>query len=736
MNSSEIARLHATVSADTTQAERNLTNFRSEVTGAGRAAQTSSKGLNVLAGAAGALGAIISVQQIANWTGEVAQMAEEAKKTSLALDTLSGGQATASINAMTEALDGSVSKMGAAKTAAALFATNVADTAQEAAHFAEVAATLGSTVGTDVATSIENLRLAIDNVSYDRLGELGIAADAVRTRVEELKKSGMSLGEAFKTATLEIAEQRFRELNEAGVEVGTSTDRLTSKWTDFSVAMGAMVEPSISGVKDALAELLGVAATSLEETNQRTAETADAQSLLRDAMAETGIALTDIDRLNQIYRDGLGGTVYQTDAATAAQQGATVSAYELAQAFIDNAVAQGMTQEAAALLFDGLTDLDIAQQMVGDSGIDAKNGALTAAGGMDEAGDAALVNAAKVWAFKDALDAVAARQMGISTPTRIDPRQWREDRDEKFSEQSGLDATFAPTPQYIIDRANRLNDLYEQMNDVQWEYGQGWVSTEAKVTRAGVGSSNAISAAARKAAREQEKLARDIQRAYEQAYNEIYSTVQRTMSFQGGVQEFDDLLDRTGVGRVENESNEIIRRLEDVRNQALEGKRSPWLEKFLGLDNENLEVVAANAERRIRDLQMGIYDSLSSADIEGLKADTLRQIEIDRKAEELQRSIAQSIMDSGAASGSEVNEALKGVFGDGAIAVGGEIGSTAANDIATSFRVGIEGKLTEASAAGAAFGKAFSDAVVNETNDLGARVMDKFWSGIDTAVGA
>lgn len=538
-------RMVVEVGYDASDVRQGIPRTQNDIKGLGNSSNLAGSGVGFLKGAIGGLAAVISVQQIAQYAGEIGRMAEQADKTTLALNALSAGQATASINALTTSLNGSISRMEAARIASALFATGVADSAAEAAHFAEVAAALGSTVGTDVATSIEFLRLAIDNMSYDRLGELGLSADSVRVRVQALKEEGLSLGEAFKLATLAEAEERFRSLNEAGVEIGTSTDRLEAAWSDLSLVLGEQFAPAYQGASDALAgglRFIEENITGLIELGGWVTYIANIGTIIPRTAIEGFIDLTTEIEKTIGSMEELTKQINSMAIETQSQITATDKSADAVYGFgVISALAAG---EAQALATQANILAGELYGVVG--GANAAGMALAAAFGASLPNLDAMRNKAGSPLFE-------LERLGTPSGAR-----------NIFTQQA---ATF-----------------------------QAAQTAATRTARSGV-------SAADKAKREHERLARETAAAYEREYNRIGGFVDRALSFSGGVKQFDDLLDRTGVGRNENASDELIRRLEDVRDRALEGTRSPWITEFLGLDDANLEVTAARAERLIRDLQ-------------------------------------------------------------------------------------------------------------------------------------
>jgi len=637
----------------------------------GRTANKSTSAVDLLKGGVAALGVAFGVQEIARYGAEIGQLAEGADKTSRALNALSGGQATSSINALTTALDGSVSRMEAARIASALFATGVADSSAEAAHFAEVAAALGSTVGTDVATSIEFLRLAIDNLSYDRLGELGLSSDAVRTRVQALKEEGLSLGEAFKLATLAEAEARFLQLEQAGIQVGTSTDRLSAAWANLSLTLGNQVSPAYQGATDALASGL----TFIDQNAN---------------------AILQFDQTARNLLNPLAGV--------------TQALYAQAEAH-DKTVGSIARQTEEIEKQIGSTDRGIGiSNIFGDALSFVGDAVDTAANNMPRLQAEAEYLADKFYGVTLSANA-AAIAIGNAFGASAD----------RFSAVRNKIGRSEDNPFFRLGDGNG-SGLGGSINFIFEEQAAAFKAA----TAAAAASSRSGVSAAEKAKREHERIAREIAQAYEREYNRIGGFVDSALSLQGGVRQFDDLLDRTGVGRNENASNETIRRLEDVRDRALEGQRSPWITEFLGLDDANLEVTAARAERLIRDIQD------ESKFFELIPFDKFLQDVRELEAAEQRRAAFRdkAIQALGVGSAAAVDKAL-GIEGQGEGS-----GEALAQNIITSLEAGIEAEQARFRALGSLGATLFEDGFEERFRGIVQRVLSQEMNALTQGLAA
>jgi hypothetical protein len=442
MNS--IANLHAKVTADTREAERNLRNFKGELGGASSSARGAGGSMNFLQGAIGGAMGALSVGVIARAGLDFAMLAEQSEKTRLSLEGLSGGQADESIAAIESSLNGAVSKLEAAELAARLFGLGMADTAAEAARFAELGGTLGEAFGGTAREGVEQLSLAIANISYERLDALGISSGVVRQRVAELKEEGYALEEAFRMATLEQATITFDKLAAQGVVVGSSMDQIKAAAGNLSTTIGTTLVPALDAGSAGLVIFINAlntgiqgqweawntgVATASENANWLAGETFYAS----DAMGWLGDALWNT---NPAFASTVGWAAALADEQVNVQ--ATATSIPPAMAAIEGSsygAADGFRAAAteARNFKDAIDELNNAR--TGNYGTSAAANKLDTRYGMQEA-------------------------LGSRTATRV-----------------GADEYFQPLAAYEISIATRLNDAYEQMNQVRWEPGQGWVST-------------------------------------------------------------------------------------------------------------------------------------------------------------------------------------------------------------------------------------------------------------------
>jgi hypothetical protein len=419
--SNEYARLQGIAARATTELNRNaaaLNNVEGETRELQNQQRKAGTSTNMLGSAFNSLMPTLGAGMIAKAGLDFAVLAENTQKTTRALDGISGGQAAQSIAAISTALGGSVSNAQAATIAANLFATGVATSSEEAARFTEIAATLGSTMGQGVTQSVEGLRLAIDNIAYDRLGELGLSAGQVRIQVNELTAAGYSLNEAFELAVMEQATAKFNVLKDAGVEVGGSMDRVRAAAGNTAEAVGTLLVPALEAGSEGLAIMLN-------------AITAEANQL----WTEWGTIVTNTS-------EGVNWLAGQTLYAGQSMGWLTGALYNSNPAFAstyDWAVA--LTNETSDLQ-GGLAPLPKQLGAVGSGG-------YAAAGGLN-AGAAAARN------FKDAIDELNNRRTGNYGEARAHDTRYglQEALAYREATRMGADEYFVPTPQSVIDNAN------------------------------------------------------------------------------------------------------------------------------------------------------------------------------------------------------------------------------------------------------------------------------------------
>lgn len=184
---------------------------------------------------------------------------------------------------------GGANDMELMAAASKLASLGLAKTDEDLTHFISGAFRL-----TGSAQEVDNLAMALTNMSYVRLDSFGLSADTARKRVAELKAEFQGMGdtEAFTRAVIEQMDEKLETVGDTLDEQVTSLDRFKVEWANFwnDLAITA---------SDAANEILGY----IESTGPQTfptggvpiVEDMDALrqqlSLLVDAM-DIGVSLT------------------------------------------------------------------------------------------------------------------------------------------------------------------------------------------------------------------------------------------------------------------------------------------------------------------------------------------------------------------------------------------------------------------------------------------------------------
>src|SRR3990167_3898177 len=162
----------------------------------------------------------------------LAVMGREAKNADIALTALagSGAQADKWTEAIQPGIAATVTGAQAARQAYQLMRFELAKTPEEAEKFARTIAIISKAnpqLG-DTGEAISQISLAISNMSYMRLDQLGLRAGTVRARVAELRKEfkGMTEEEAFSKAVMEGLNEQATMIGDSVLEAGNSVQRL------------------------------------------------------------------------------------------------------------------------------------------------------------------------------------------------------------------------------------------------------------------------------------------------------------------------------------------------------------------------------------------------------------------------------------------------------------------------------------------------------------------------------
>lgn len=171
----------------------------------------------------------------------------------------SAEEAARAIRLMQEATDGAISRFDATTAGAQFLATGLAQTADEAAHLADIAITLGASIGKGPQQSLEQLTLLLTNQSILRLDSFGVSSDKVRQRMAELttETKEYTREQRFMIAFMEQAEGKMTLLDEAGFTAATSLDKLKTAVTDTKDSIAVFVADALEPVIDGFMEWEG-----------------------------------------------------------------------------------------------------------------------------------------------------------------------------------------------------------------------------------------------------------------------------------------------------------------------------------------------------------------------------------------------------------------------------------------------------------------------------------------------
>lgn len=212
-----------------------------------------------------------------NLLKSIPQMVElgiEAERAELALKGYAGSSEAAAqyTDAVRDAAGGAISKMDAMQNASRLLAMGLATSKDEAAKLTEIAITLGASMGKGPKQAFEEFTLMLANQSIPRLDTFGISAGKVRERMAELaeENAGMDRQTRFMIATMEDAEGKLLQLEEAGFEATNSLDRLKAEASDLKVEFATTVADGVLPMIDHIYELREATQSAHEEAFKAT----------------------------------------------------------------------------------------------------------------------------------------------------------------------------------------------------------------------------------------------------------------------------------------------------------------------------------------------------------------------------------------------------------------------------------------------------------------------------------
>lgn len=227
-----------------------ISQFTNEIKQAGQAAQQQQSAFSGLAssvtGMITAYAGMKGIQAVA----EMVQLGEGANKAENAFRALTSGIGdynTLMTRLRTVTL-GVADDMTLQQGASRLLSMGIATNADELSRLSEMAVKLGGAMGKDAANAMQDFALLLANNSVRRLDNFGISVDAVKQKMDELKKQGMETGEAFKMATLEVGQQTMERLGSAAEAAATPLDRLITRVQNFGQDFAQNVATAVNGI--------------------------------------------------------------------------------------------------------------------------------------------------------------------------------------------------------------------------------------------------------------------------------------------------------------------------------------------------------------------------------------------------------------------------------------------------------------------------------------------------------
>jgi len=318
-------------------------------------------------GGLGALGGYVSVQQLKQATIEMANLSVQMTRARNAFAALSGGagEAEKKLAAIRQAAGGTMDSVTAMNVANRMAALGMANSAQEMERAVTVGRKIAAVMGGDVTTTLENLAMAASNLSFVRLDQMGIAAQAVRVRMKELTEANKELGQeqAFLQAAMQVAEKTFKDIDLTAAGTVSGLEQLTVAWTELKIVVAegpvgqganALIGGIATGVQ-AATDLItkDVDRLTEEEEMARLATndlTMSIAALTDKIQGGVDVTLEDIKALAalRVQMAELEGQAYATAAAVASvPSGPMQGAMTLEQAQAAAGAASGLWQPAA-----------------------------------------------------------------------------------------------------------------------------------------------------------------------------------------------------------------------------------------------------------------------------------------------------------------------------------------------------------------------------------------------------
>jgi hypothetical protein len=201
------------------------------------------------------LGAAFAGNQIMQAIGDLNRLGIEAQGTASIFEAMAKdfGGADDLLNKLRKTTNNVVSDMDLMSGASSIMRMGLADSSEGVNQLIEMAVKLKKPYET-ASEAIDNFTLMLSNQSVARLDSFGIASGTVRTRIDELIKSGQALTreEAFTMAVMEEGTEAIEKLGDAADITVSSVNRLTTALENVTAELGMVV----SGAIEAGAQLI------------------------------------------------------------------------------------------------------------------------------------------------------------------------------------------------------------------------------------------------------------------------------------------------------------------------------------------------------------------------------------------------------------------------------------------------------------------------------------------------
>lgn len=213
--------------------------------------------------------ALNAVQQIPAITKELVNLGIQSEAATMRFERFAGSGETAAVmlQAVQDASLGSIDRMSAMTAASKMLQMGLVGNSDEMETMAAIAIRLGDQT-MEAGDRMNDFSLLLSNRSIPRLDNFGISSGTVRERVEELKKEGYGLDEAFKLAVLEEGTKSLQRLGDTSETAAVQVGQLKAAWLDSKTAVGEWVVAfgSATGIIGEAGGPLRQFATSVQES--------------------------------------------------------------------------------------------------------------------------------------------------------------------------------------------------------------------------------------------------------------------------------------------------------------------------------------------------------------------------------------------------------------------------------------------------------------------------------------